>query len=86
MKTLVTVWVQSFQDEVNYSDKVSLPASREEPYQVSGFDERKLNEETDSVFEEEVHCTCVKGPAVKFQLNGVTEQGRKRKISVFSYQ
>lgn len=75
-----------FQDEVNYSDKVSLPASREEPYQVSGFDERKLNEETDSVFEEEVHCTCVKGPAVKFQLNGVTEQGRKRKISVFSYQ
>ena len=75
-----------FQDEVNYSDKVSFPASREESYQTSGLDERKLNEQTDSVFEGEVHCTCVKSPPVKFQSNGVTEQGRKRKISVFSFQ
>ena len=75
-----------FQDEVNYSNKISLAASREEPYQVSGLNERKLNEETDSVFEGEAHCTCVKGPAVKFQSNGITEQGRKRKISVYSYQ
>lgn len=74
-----------FQDEVNYSEKVSLPASREEPHQVPGFDERKLNEETDSVFEGEVQCTCVKSPPVKFQSNGLTEQGRKRKISVFSF-
>ena len=76
-----------FQDEVaNYevkysADKVSLPASRtEEPYQLSSFDERKLTEGSDSVFEEEIHCTC------KLQSNGVTEQGRKRKISVFSFQ
>lgn len=77
-----------FQDEIDYSDKVALPASREESYQVSGFDdhERKLNEQTDSVFEGEVHCTCEKSPAVKFQSNGITEQGRKRKISVFSFQ
>ena len=75
-----------FQDEVNYSNKISLPASREEPHQVSGFDERKLNEETESLFEREEHCTCVKGPAVKCQSNGITEQGRKRKISVYSYQ
>lgn len=80
-----------FQDEVeNYEfkhpDKVSLAASREEPYQLSGFDERKLNERTDRVFEGEEQCTFVKSPPVKLQSNGVTEQGRKRKISVFSCQ
>ena len=75
-----------FQDEVNYLDKALLPASREESYQLSGSDERKLNDETENVFEGEVYCTCVKGPPVKLQSNGVTEQGRKRKISVFSFQ
>ena len=80
-----------FQDEVanlefKPPDKVSLAASRGEPYQLSGFDERKLNERTDRVFEGEEQCTFVKSPPVKLQSNGVTEQGRKRKISVFSFQ
>lgn len=80
-----------FQDEVTnygvkYPDKVPLPASREEPNQVSGFEERKLNEETDNVYEGEAYCTCVTSLPDKHKSNGVTEQGRKRKISVFSFQ
>lgn len=80
-----------FQDEVmnyeaNYPDcyRVPLPASREEPDQVPNFNERSLDEETGN--DKQAYCTCVTSLPDKDKVNSVTEQGRKRKISVFSFQ
>lgn len=72
-------------DEVSYPDcyRVALPAKREEPSQVPA-DERRAHEETGN--EREAYCSCVSSLADKVKMNGVTEQGRKRKISVFSFQ
>lgn len=80
-----------FQDEVanfeaNFPDchKSTLPASREEPDQGPSFNEKSLDEETGN--EKQAYCTCVTSLPEKLTANSVAEHGRKRKISVFSFQ
>ena len=81
-----------FQDEVTshhvyFTDcyRGTFPAKREEPSQIS-VNEGQFDEESDNKGDSEVFCTCASNLADKTKTSSVAEQGRKRKISVFSFQ